>query len=135
MCSSSKRNESAKPMEHYKRMQCWSILKKMIEGRDGRDLNDKKMIYSIGLEDIKAKLKLYSTPDEFANDMRLIFSNVLKLHSSRDRVYRIARNFSHTFEYRWRSLKREWALKEKIMNKIRHNMRRVSLRKKIMKKS
>jgi hypothetical protein len=24
-----------KPMEHYKKMQCWVIVKRMIEGRDG----------------------------------------------------------------------------------------------------
>lgn len=122
-------------MEHYKRKQCWAILKKMIEGRDGCDLNDSKLIHSIGLKDIEVKLRLYSSPDEFANDMRLVFSNASKLHSLRDRVYRIARNFSRSFEYKWRSLKREWALKERIMNKIHHHMRKMSLRKKIMEKN
>ena len=57
MCSSSKSNESPKPMERYKRMQCWAILKKMREGRDGQALNDYNSIYSIGLGDIQAKLR------------------------------------------------------------------------------
>jgi hypothetical protein len=30
-----KKEENKKPMEHYKKMQCWVILKRMIEGRDG----------------------------------------------------------------------------------------------------
>ncbi|MCI61697.1 global transcription factor group, partial [Trifolium medium] len=29
------KKEKKKPMEDYKRMQCWMILKRMIEGRDG----------------------------------------------------------------------------------------------------
>ncbi|CAK8541862.1 unnamed protein product [Lathyrus sativus] len=118
-----------KPMERYKRMQCWVILKRMIEGRDGWALNealdlkgsesdDNKLIHSIGLKDIEAKLRLYSTPDEFANDMRLVFSNAFMLHSSRDHVFNIATRFSDEFERRWKSLKKEWALEKTRVNKI-----------------
>ncbi|KAK2446636.1 bromodomain and extraterminal domain protein [Trifolium repens] len=113
-----------KPMEHYKRMQCWVIVKRMIEGRDGWALKapldikflkgslENKSKKAIGLKDIEGKLKSYSSPDEFADDMRFVFYHGL-CYPRRDDVYRIAARLSDTFEYKWKVLKKEWEREEK----------------------
>ncbi|XP_045799143.1 transcription factor GTE4-like [Trifolium pratense] len=102
---------TTKPMEHYKRMQCWVIVKRMVEGKDGWALkesldlkylkglekNKSKVQKTIGLKDIEAKLKSYSTPDEFAKDMRFVFSQGLLYHP-RHIVHRIAVKFSETWQ-------------------------------------
>ncbi|CAJ2670222.1 unnamed protein product [Trifolium pratense] len=125
-----------KPMEHYKRMQCWVIVKRMIEGRDGWALkesldlkflkglekNKSKVQKAIGLKDIEAKLKSYSTPDEFAKDMRFVFSQGLLYHP-RHIVHRIATKFSETFENKWKSLNEEWTLEERKVKRIHKRKR------------
>ncbi|WJX81729.1 hypothetical protein P8452_64575 [Trifolium repens] len=119
------KNEKMKPMENYKRMQCEVILKRMIEGRDGWALkypldpkylnvlekNDSKVMPSC-LRDIEAKLKSYSTPNEFAEDMRFVFSHGM-LYPSRDDVYKIAKRFSDIFENKWKTLKMEWGFEDR----------------------
>ncbi|KAK2356471.1 global transcription factor group E4 [Trifolium repens] len=125
-----------KSMEHYKRMQCWVIVKRMIEGRDGWALkepldlkyleglekNKSKVKNAFGLKDIEAKLKSYSTPDEFAKDMRFVFSHGLRYHP-RHIVHRIAIKFSETFENKWKSLNEEWTLEEKKLKRIHKRKR------------
>ncbi|CAJ2670220.1 unnamed protein product [Trifolium pratense] len=125
-----------KPMEHYKRMQCWVIVKRMIEGRDGWALkesldlkflkglekNKSKVQKAIGLKDIEAKLKSYSTPDEFAKDMRFVFSQGLLYHP-RHIVHRIATKFSETFENKWKSLNEEWTIEERKVKRIHKRKR------------
>ncbi|WJX78614.1 hypothetical protein P8452_61817 [Trifolium repens] len=116
-----------KPMEHYKRMQCWVIVKRMIEGKDGwalkapldikflkGGLENKSKVKkkAIGLKDIEGKLKSYSSPDEFADDMRFVFYHGL-CYPRRDDVYRIAARLSDTFEHKWKVLKKEWEREEK----------------------
>jgi hypothetical protein len=125
-----------KPMEHYKRMQCWVIVKRMIEGRDGWALKaplDIKFLKgglekkkAIGLKDIESKLKSYSSPDEFADDMRFVFYHGL-CYPCRDDVYRIAARLSDTFEHKWKVLKKEWALEEKRLKYKNHKRKRESL--------
>ncbi|KAK2417249.1 hypothetical protein P8452_61877 [Trifolium repens] len=122
-----KEEKKMKPMEHYKRMQCWVIVKRMIEGRDGWALKaplDIKFLKggfenkskvkkkAIGLKDIEGKLKSYSSPDEFADDMRFVFYHGL-CYPRRDDVYRIAARLSDTFEHKWKVLKKEWEREEK----------------------
>ncbi|WJX84423.1 hypothetical protein P8452_67001 [Trifolium repens] len=122
-----KEEKKKKPMEHYKRMQCWVIVKRMIEGRDGwalkapldikflkGGLENKSKVKkkAIGLKDIEGKLKSYSSPDEFADDMRFVFDHGLCYPRGND-VYRIAARLSDTFEHKWKVLKKEWALEEK----------------------
>jgi hypothetical protein len=53
-------------------------------------------------------LKLYSTPDEFAEDMRFVLSHGL-LNPRSDEVHKIATRFSNNFENKWKDLKAEWA--------------------------
>ncbi|WJX81781.1 hypothetical protein P8452_64623 [Trifolium repens] len=119
-------------------MQCWVILKRMLEGRDGwalkypldhkyleglsksNRLENKSKLKAIGLKDIETKLKLYSTPEEFADDMRFVFSQGL-LYPTRDVVHKIAMKFSETFENKWTSLKKEWTLEER---KLKRNHKR-----------
>jgi hypothetical protein len=132
------KNEKMKPMENYKRMQCEVILKRMIEGRDGWALkypldpkylnvlekNDSKVMPSC-LRDIEAKLKSYSTPNEFAEDMRFVFSHGM-LYPSRDDVNKIAKRFSDIFENKWKTLKMEWGFEDRRrLNKNIHRMLKV----------
>jgi len=142
-----KKEENKKSMEHYKKMQCWVILKKMIEGRDGWALkhpldlkvleglsksncleNKSKLKANMGLKDIEAKLGLYSTPDEFADDVRLVFSHGL-LYPWKDDVHKAAKRLSDAFENRWKSLKKEWILEERRVKKINKRKRGVTVSK------
>ncbi|XP_045798463.1 transcription factor GTE5, chloroplastic-like [Trifolium pratense] len=132
-----KEEKKKKPMEHYKRMQCWVIVKRMVEGRDGWALkapldikflkgcleNKSKVKKAIGLKDIEGKLKSYSSPDEFADDMRFVFNHGM-CYPRRDDVFRIAARLSDTFEYKWKVLKKEWALEEKRLMKDRNHKRK-----------
>jgi hypothetical protein len=126
-----KEEKKKKPMEHYKRMQCWVIVKRMIEGKDGWALKapldikflkgglENKSKKAIGLKDIEGKLKSYSSPDEFADDMRFVFNHGL-CYPRRDDVYRIAARLSDTFEYKWKVLKKEWEREEKRLKYKNH---------------
>ncbi|GAU31553.1 hypothetical protein TSUD_333290 [Trifolium subterraneum] len=132
-----KEEKRKKAMEHYKRMQCWVIVKRMIEGRDGWALkapldimflkrgleNKSKVKKTIGLKDIEGKLKSYSSPDEFADDMRFVLNHGL-CYPRGDDVYRIAGRLSDTFEYKWKVLKKEWALEEKRLIKYKNHKRK-----------
>ncbi|GAU23443.1 hypothetical protein TSUD_331410 [Trifolium subterraneum] len=132
-----KEEKKKKAMEHYKRMQCWVIVKRMIEGRDGWALkapldikflkrgleNKSKVKKPIGLKDIEGKLKSYSSPDEFADDMRFVFNHGL-CYPWNGNVYRIAARLSDTFEYKWKVLKKEWALEEKRLMKYKNHKRK-----------
>ncbi|XP_050878348.1 uncharacterized protein LOC127082166 [Lathyrus oleraceus] len=109
-----------KAMECVKRRQCWLILKRMLVDRDGWDLKDppkiaksnKCKIKAIGLKEIERKMRLYATEDEFASDMRLVFSNAMVMYPPRNHIYQIAKKFSDTFEHKWKSLKNMWELED-----------------------
>ncbi|XP_050909357.1 transcription factor GTE8-like [Lathyrus oleraceus] len=109
-----------KAMECVKRRQCWLILKRMLVDRDGWDLkdppkiakSDKCKIKAIGLKEIERKMRLYATEDEFASDMRLVFSNAMVTYPPRNHIYQIAKKFSDTFEHKWKSLKDMWELED-----------------------
>ncbi|WJX55090.1 hypothetical protein P8452_40904 [Trifolium repens] len=130
-----KEEKKKKPMEHYKKMQCWVIVKRLIEGRDGWALKaplDIKFLKgglekkkAIGLKDIESKLKSYSSPDEFADDMRFVFYHGL-CYPCRDDVYRIEARLSDTFGHKWKVLKKEWALEEKRLKYKNHKRKRES---------
>ncbi|CAK8572395.1 unnamed protein product [Lathyrus sativus] len=108
------------PMECVRRRQCWLILKRMLVDRDGWDLKDppkiamvdKCKIKAIGLKEIERKLRLYATPDEFASDIRLVFSNAMLMYPPRNHIYQIAKKFSQNFEHKWKSLKDMWDLED-----------------------
>ncbi|AES87962.1 putative chromatin remodeler Bromodomain family [Medicago truncatula] len=119
-------------MERYKRMQCWAIVSRMITGKDGWALKNpldlkflknksskttSDKLKAIGLKDIEAKLNFYSSPDEFAEDMRFVFYHGW-LYPQRDVVHKIAMRLSDIFENKWKSLKEEWALEDRRLNKI-----------------
>ncbi|XP_050878347.1 transcription factor GTE3, chloroplastic-like [Lathyrus oleraceus] len=109
-----------KAMECVKRRQCWLILKRMLVDRDGWDLKDppkiaksnKCKLKAIGLKEIERKMRLYATEDEFASDMRLVFSNAMVTYPPRNHIYQIAKKFSDTFEHKWKSLKNMWELED-----------------------
>ncbi|XP_050909386.1 transcription factor GTE3, chloroplastic [Lathyrus oleraceus] len=108
------------PMDGVKRRQCWLILKRMLVDRDGWVLKDPPKIAksdkcktkAIGLKEIERKMRLYATPDEFASDMRLVFSNAMVTYPPRNHIYQIAKKFSDTFEHKWKSLKNMWELED-----------------------
>ncbi|XP_058775097.1 transcription factor GTE9-like [Vicia villosa] len=121
-----------KPMECVKRRQCWLILKRMLAGRDGWDLKDppameskslEKKSKAIGLKEIERKMRLYATPDEFARDMRLVFSNAMLMSPPRNHIYQIAKKFSYNFELKWKSLKDEWELEDRKRRKAHKTSR------------
>ncbi|XP_061342664.1 transcription factor GTE12-like [Gastrolobium bilobum] len=120
-------NQRADNMDRYKRMQCWVILKRLVVGRDGWAFkqpldvkflefpdNPKVVSKPTGLKDIECKLNncLYDRPEEFADDMRLVFSYAL-LYPSRSEIHRIAMKVSENFESGWKSLKKKWIREEK----------------------
>ncbi|RYQ88110.1 hypothetical protein Ahy_B09g095513 isoform C [Arachis hypogaea] len=121
-------------MDRYQKMQCWVILKRFMVGRDGwafnKTLDPKKLgilgnkcesvlLKPIGFEDIESKLHkfVYSGPDEFANDMRLLFSYGF-MYPQRDQIHRVARRFSESFEITWKALTEKWSTEERKRNKI-----------------
>ncbi|MCI59504.1 transcription factor GTE12-like, partial [Trifolium medium] len=61
-------------------------------------------------------------PEEFADDMRFVFSQGL-LYPSRDVVHKIAMKFCETFENKWKSLNEEWTLEERKLKKIHKRKR------------
>ncbi|XP_027351278.1 transcription factor GTE12-like [Abrus precatorius] len=76
----------------------------------------------IGLEDIESKLKkwVYLEPDEFANDIRLVFSYALQ-YPPRSEVHKVARRLSDDFEVGWKTLKEKWAREDRERKKNRRN--------------
>ncbi|CAJ2660886.1 unnamed protein product [Trifolium pratense] len=84
--------------------------------------NKSKVKKAIGLKDIEAKLKSYSTP---ADNMRFVFNHGL-CYRRGDDVYRIAARLSDTFECKWNVLKKEWALEEKRLKYKNHKRKRES---------
>ncbi|KAK7243467.1 hypothetical protein RIF29_38264 [Crotalaria pallida] len=142
-------------MDHYKKMKCWVMLKRLMTGRDswafkqkyylkGLDILDNNIDNSvsyyknsskpkikselgstqtimkpIGLEDIESKLNklLYTGIDEFADDIRLVFSYAL-LYPPRHEIYKIARRLSDNFEHSWKSMKDMWSREEGKRKKI-----------------
>ncbi|MED6196733.1 hypothetical protein PIB30_050088 [Stylosanthes scabra] len=117
-------------MDRYQKMQCWAILKRFMVGRDGwalkKPLDPKNLVGDnkkhekvlsmkpIGLEDIESKLNrfMYSGPDDFAKDVRLLFSYGL-MYPPRNEIHRISSKFSQSFETTWKALKKKWSLEEK----------------------
>ncbi|RYR45858.1 hypothetical protein Ahy_A07g031634 isoform A [Arachis hypogaea] len=121
-------------MDRYQKMQCWVILKRFMVGRDGwafnKTLDPKKLgilgnncesvlLKPIGFEEIESKLHkfVYSGPDEFANDMRLLFSYGF-MYPQRDQIHRVARRFSESFEIAWKALTEKWSTEERKRNNI-----------------
>ncbi|WJX37044.1 hypothetical protein P8452_24857 [Trifolium repens] len=124
-----KKNDGEKakkePMERIKRMKCWVILKRMMEGRDGWALKNPLLLQLTTLEkkkkpmclkDVEAKLRVYSTPEEFAYDMRHVFSNALLTNPPGSEIYKIVERFSDSFEHKWESLKRDWEFEDRGKN-------------------
>ncbi|KAK7338883.1 hypothetical protein VNO77_19517 [Canavalia gladiata] len=123
-----KKNEKEKHiviMDRCKKMQCWVMLKRLMVGRDRwafkqpllDDPNCK--LKPIGLKDIESKLNkwVYLEPDEFANDIRLVFSYALQ-YPPRSEVHRVASRLGESFELNWKTLKKKWILEDKQKRKF-----------------
>jgi hypothetical protein len=59
---------------------------------------------------------VYSTPEEFAYDMRHVFSNALLTNPPGSEIYKIVERFSDSFEHKWESLKRDWEFEDRGKN-------------------
>ncbi|XLS96286.1 hypothetical protein HN51_039021 [Arachis hypogaea] len=122
-------------MDRYQKIQCWMILKRFMVGRDGwafnKTLDPKKLgilgnncesvllMKPIGFEEIELKQHkfVYSGPNEFADDMRLLFSYGF-MYPQRDQIHRVARKFNESFEITWKALTEKWSTEERKRNKI-----------------
>ena len=60
---------------------------------------------------IKANLhdSIYSSPLEFASDVRLTFANALKYNPAGDVVHKMAKTLSKVFENRWKRIEKKMA--------------------------
>ncbi|PON53624.1 Bromodomain containing protein [Trema orientale] len=68
---------------------------------------------SMNLGRVKAKLEndLYSTTNEFATDVRLVFSEVMRYSpSTKNAFYRMAKEMSNYFEIRWKRMAKEFSV-------------------------
>ncbi|KAK7370180.1 hypothetical protein VNO78_33769 [Psophocarpus tetragonolobus] len=120
----SQRKRKVWEMERYKKMQCWTMLKRLMVGRDAwvfkNDiLNCKAKKHPKCLEDIESKLKRhsYSKTCEFAYDMRIVFSHALE-YPPTSVVHKTARRISENFELSWKTMKNKW-MQEQIQDKSR----------------
>ncbi|RYR04753.1 hypothetical protein Ahy_B06g084528 [Arachis hypogaea] len=112
-------------MDRYQKIQCWVILKHFMVERDGwtfnKTLDSKKLgilgnkyesvlLKPIAFEDIESKMHkfVYSGSDEFANDMRLLFSYGF-MYPQRDQIHRVARRFNESFKITWKALTEKWS--------------------------
>ncbi|XP_061361200.1 transcription factor GTE12-like [Gastrolobium bilobum] len=99
-------------MDRNKKLQCWVILKRLMVERDSCAFkqppdvkvfefldNPEAVSKTIGLKDIECRMNncLCYKPEEFADDMRLVFSNAL-LYPSRSEIHMIAMRVSGNFE-------------------------------------
>ena len=68
----------------------------------------------MNLWDIEWKLKKleYSKVDEFANDMRIMFSYLLG-YPQRSEIHKIAIQITQAFELSWKTMKKKWMLQGK----------------------
>ncbi|XP_020205523.1 bromodomain-containing factor 2 [Cajanus cajan] len=116
-----KRNKShIVMMDQCKKKQCWVILKRLMVGRDAWALKQplldnksrsRKAKILMGLEDIECNLQKfkYSKVEEFADDIRLVFSYALQ-YPLRSEVHKTARRMKDTFELTWKNFNHKWVL-------------------------
>ncbi|WVZ07641.1 hypothetical protein V8G54_020987 [Vigna mungo] len=96
--------ENAMRMDRSKRMQCWTMMKRLMVGRDAWVLKKNEQNKKImSLRDIELKLKRleYSKVDDFQNDMRNVFSYPLG-YPPKSEIHKVAREISQAFELKWK---------------------------------
>eukprot|EP00249_Psilotum_nudum_P024440 c29183_g1_i5 orf=546-2993(-) len=101
---------------------CGTILKKLMSHKHGWVFNEPVDVAKLGLHDyftiikkpmdlgtIKAKLdsKKYTSPCEFAEDVRLTFANALRYNPPGHDVHAMADLLRKLFESRWRSMEQK----------------------------
>ncbi|XLU18398.1 hypothetical protein S245_054464 [Arachis hypogaea] len=112
-------------MDRYQKIQCRMILKSFMTldpkklGILGNNCESVLLKKPIGFEEIESKQHKfsYSRPDEFANDMRLLFSYGL-MYPQKDQIHRVARKFNESFEITWKALMEKWSTEKRKRNKI-----------------
>lgn len=114
--------ELAMIMDRCKRMQCWVMMKRLMVGKDAWifkkiDLNKNKSTKNekiTSLSEIESKLKSlkYSKVDEFASDIKIMFSYLLG-YPPRSEIHKIVRRINESFELTWKIIQKKWILQEK----------------------
>ena len=105
-------------IDRYKKLQCSWQLKRLMLHRDGKDFKqpvdrnslDSEVPESNPMEIIKSKLEkgFYYGTDEFAADIRLMFSNIIFYYSPRNEMHRRAKRLRELFEKNWKSINERW---------------------------
>lgn len=100
-------------MDRFKKIQCSVALKRLMVHRDGwafkntntKDVDD-EWKPSIDLDSVKCKLDngLYINPNQFANDIRDMFSHAMLHYPVRHEIHKITLKLSELFEMKWKAL-------------------------------
>eukprot|EP00249_Psilotum_nudum_P022574 c28571_g1_i2 orf=474-2414(+) len=113
--------------------QCLNLLKKLMNHKHGWVFNEPVDTVKFGLSDyhlivkkpmdlgtVKGKLsrKEYTSPIEFANDVRLTFSNAMTYNPPGDDVHIVAASFLKLFEEKWKVIENKYE-QERIRNEGR----------------
>lgn len=109
-------------MDRYRKIDCWTILKRLMVRRDVWALNKPLLHHNseaitkpkrMNLVDIKSKLKNwgYSEVDEFEHDINNVFSYALG-YPPRSEIHIIARRISEDFKVSWKTLVKKWMREE-----------------------
>lgn len=103
---------------------CTSLLNTLTNHKYGYVFNEPVDPVALGVPDyftvitspmdlgtIKAKLQdsVYSSPLEFASDVRLTFANALKYNPPGDVVHKMAKTLSKVFENKWKRIEKKMA--------------------------
>jgi len=108
--------EVAMRMDNCKRMQCWTMMKRLMVGKYAwifKKNDQNKKVMSLRNIELKLKRSEYSKVDDFGDDMRKVFSYPLG-YPFKSEVYKIAREISQAFELNWNNMKKKWISQEKI---------------------
>lgn len=103
---------------------CTSLLKTLMNHKYGYVFNEPVDPVALGVPDyftvitspmdlgtIKGKLEdsVYSSPLDFASDVRLTFANALKYNPPGDAVHNMAKTLSRVFENKWKRIEKKMA--------------------------
>ncbi|KAJ3705376.1 hypothetical protein LUZ61_009081 [Rhynchospora tenuis] len=117
-------NLNGDKMDMSRVKQCLSLLQKLMDHQFGWVFNQPVDPVILGIPDyfsiiknpmdfgtIKKNLlkKKYTRTVQFAEDVRLTFSNAMLYNPPLNQVHEMAKQLSHVFEARWRLLEEKWA--------------------------
>ena len=106
--------ESRFKIDHFKKFQCCCNLVNLIENPDRKEFNEGFgsgwiILESNPMDSIKSKLEknMYFETDEFAADIRHMFSDAILNYPPKHKMHRTAKQLRELFERNWKSLEEE----------------------------